>query len=375
MSLPAASMHRRAAHHHRARAVGAEPLAHIVGRAVKDAGDARPSAGRARRRRSARTPSRRPARPTDEPTIDRDAPVGCERQPRVLARPGRAALDVAADRAAVIAPVDQPALLRRLAGPVELREAAIERCRIVAAVGLGLDVERHHGREPVGHRAFRDQVAPAQLDAVDAEIVRHHVDQPLAEEIGLVAARPAIGADRRLVGDDERDLDADIGDTRRARRAPGRCCARASRRRCAHRRRCRRTPRRAAPGTCRRGRRRSRARSRRRARGCRRAGSRGGPRSIAPAGRSAAPRTGSGNPPDRIRRARRTRRRRRSRPCGSRFRAGPIICASMRRLGNAILAAPNTVSLPAAASHCASSPRGSIGTAVKRCTLKRSRRT
>ena len=40
--------------------------------------------------------------------------------------------------------------------------------------------------------------------------MRGHVDQPLAEEIGLEAARPAIGADRRLVGQLQRDVDVDI---------------------------------------------------------------------------------------------------------------------------------------------------------------------
>ena len=42
--------------------------------------------------------------------------------------------------------------------------------------------------------------------------MRHHVQEPLAKKIGLEAARPAIGADRRLVGELERDVDVDIGD-------------------------------------------------------------------------------------------------------------------------------------------------------------------
>ena len=39
-----------------------------------------------------------------------------------------------------------------------------------------------------------------------------HVEQPLAEEVGLEAARPAIGADRRLVGHPQRGVDRDVGD-------------------------------------------------------------------------------------------------------------------------------------------------------------------
>jgi hypothetical protein len=37
-----------------------------------------------------------------------------------------------------------------------------------------------------------------------------HLEQPLAEEIGLEPSRPAIGADRRLVGDEDRHLHVDI---------------------------------------------------------------------------------------------------------------------------------------------------------------------
>ena len=41
---------------------------------------------------------------------------------------------------------------------------------------------------------------------------RHDVEQPLAEEIGLEASRPAIGADRRLVGHPQRHVELDVGD-------------------------------------------------------------------------------------------------------------------------------------------------------------------
>ena len=62
----------------------------------------------------------------------------------------------------------------------------------------------------IGLLAALDQVLAAELDAVDAEIGGDHVDHPLQEEIGLEAARPAIGADRRLVGHPERRVDLDV---------------------------------------------------------------------------------------------------------------------------------------------------------------------
>ena len=41
--------------------------------------------------------------------------------------------------------------------------------------------------------------------------MRHHVEQALAEEIGLETAGPAISADWRLVGELQRDVDVDVG--------------------------------------------------------------------------------------------------------------------------------------------------------------------
>ncbi len=62
------------------------------------------------------------------------------------------------------------------------------------------------------HLGVGDEVAAAQFDTVDAQILRRHVDQPLAEEIALEPAGRAIGPDRRLVGGGERRLDMDVGD-------------------------------------------------------------------------------------------------------------------------------------------------------------------
>ena len=105
------------------------------------------------------------------------------------------------DREAVIAAVDQPALELFLLGPADFGKTALERDLIIAAVELVLALERRDGRDRVGHFGFADEVAPAEFDLIDAEIARRHVEQALAKKIGLETARPAISADRRLVGD------------------------------------------------------------------------------------------------------------------------------------------------------------------------------
>ena len=142
--------------------------------------------------------------------IDRDRAVGLQHHAGVLARAGRTALDVATHRQAVVTAVDQLALQRGLLAPADLGQAAVERDAVVAGVGFGRDIERHHGGERIGHLRFRDQVAAPEFDAVEAEVARRHVEQTLAKEIGLEPPRPSIGADRRLVADMHRHIDADI---------------------------------------------------------------------------------------------------------------------------------------------------------------------
>ncbi len=112
----------------------------------------------------------------------------------------------------MIAPVDQLARELRFLGPVDFRKAAVERGVIIAAVELVLALERGDGGDLVGHLLERDEVAAAELDAIEAEILRHHVEEPLAEEIGLEPAGTAIGADRRLVGELQLDVDVDVRD-------------------------------------------------------------------------------------------------------------------------------------------------------------------
>src|SRR5207302_6190637 len=107
-----------------------------------------------------------------------------ERHARGLLRPGGAALDEAAEREPVPAPVDQLALQLRLLGPADLGEAAVERELVVTAVELVLALERRDGGDRIRHLALGDEVAAAELDAIDTEILGDHVEQPLAEEIG-----------------------------------------------------------------------------------------------------------------------------------------------------------------------------------------------
>ena len=140
----------------------------------------------------------------EEPMNTVTAAVGVDLEPRGLLRAGGAAFDEAADREPVMAAVDQPALELRFLRPADFLEAAVERDAVVAAVDFVLRLERRDGRHRIGHRGCRNEIAAAEFDPVDAEIGRHHVDQPLAEKIGLEAARAAIGADRRLVGHPQR---------------------------------------------------------------------------------------------------------------------------------------------------------------------------
>ena len=95
--------------------------------------------------------------------------------------------------------------------PADFLETALQRGVVVAAVVFVLAFERRDGRDLVGHLGSGDEIAAAELDPVDAEILRHDVEQPLAEEIGLEPARAAIGADRRLVGQLQRHIDVDVG--------------------------------------------------------------------------------------------------------------------------------------------------------------------
>ena len=111
---------------------------------------------------------------------------------------------------AVIAASDQSALQLRFLRPVEFLQAAGERRGIVAAVVFGLGFVGRNLGDVIGHLGLRNEIAPPELDAVDTKIVRDKIEQPLAEKIRLEAARTAIGARRRLVGELHRDIEIDV---------------------------------------------------------------------------------------------------------------------------------------------------------------------
>src|SRR4029453_19596029 len=106
--------------------------------------------------------------------------VGFEHQARVLAWAGRAALKIAADRRAAVTAIDQLALHGRLRRPIDFLQAAREGHCVIAAIGFALNPERFDGSEPVRHFGFGYEIAPAELDRIEAELGRRNVAQPLA---------------------------------------------------------------------------------------------------------------------------------------------------------------------------------------------------
>ncbi len=144
------------------------------------------------------------------PQIDGERAVGLEHQSRVLARPRRATLDEAADGKALIVAIDQLTAELALFGPAKFLHAEIEHRVIVAAVELRRAVVGRHAGERIRHLAVRDEIAPAQFDAVDLQILGNQVDHPFTNEIRLEPSGPAIGAARRLVGGQHRGLEVDM---------------------------------------------------------------------------------------------------------------------------------------------------------------------
>ncbi len=74
-------------------------------------------------------------------------------------------------------------------------------------------------RGRIGHRAGRDEVAPAQLHPVDPGGGGRLIDEPLDQVEGLRPPGAAIGPERRRVGEGQRDVDGDRGDAVDARQA------------------------------------------------------------------------------------------------------------------------------------------------------------
>ncbi len=70
---------------------------------------------------------------------------------------------------------------------------------IVSAVELRRAFKRRNGGKGIGHLGFGNEVSPADLNAIDAEILGHQVDQAFTDEIALEAPRTPIGPGRGLV--------------------------------------------------------------------------------------------------------------------------------------------------------------------------------
>ena len=99
--------------------------------------------------------------------------------------------------------------------PFGLKERLLELAgRVAAVVG--------RGRGLVGERRLRNQVAPTQLDAVDAGLARRLVDQPLHQIGNARPPRAAVGRRRRGVGEREPVAAIEGGDAVGVRRMRGR---------------------------------------------------------------------------------------------------------------------------------------------------------
>ena len=82
----------------------------------------------------------------------------------------------------------------------------VERGDIVAGVEL------HAGGGPVGQLGGGDDVLPAQIERLAAELARDLVDQPLDREARAWPRHAAIGAHRRLVGRDRVGVELQMAD-------------------------------------------------------------------------------------------------------------------------------------------------------------------
>jgi hypothetical protein len=186
---------RRAAHRERPaaerpdpdRRLGAvaEEQRHVIER------DAEAVGGDLRERGVVALAVRRGARP------DHDAPAGLDRDGGAL-EDAAGALDVQRGAGAD----DDPGVRAPLG--LDLLEREVKAALVVA--GVVRQAERARVRE----RA--DEVAPAQLDRVDAERPRRVVHGSLDEVVALRPPRAAVGPGRDLVGLRSRDLDRDVAD-------------------------------------------------------------------------------------------------------------------------------------------------------------------
>src|SRR5262249_57622151 len=117
----------------------------------------------------------------------------------------------------VIVRGDQLALELSLIGPAEFLKAAVKGEAIIAAVDLVRGLEWRDGRYAVRHVGRRDEIAATELDTIETQVLRDHVQQALPEKIRLEATRSPIGADRCLVRHPQRGFKLDVADPIRPR--------------------------------------------------------------------------------------------------------------------------------------------------------------
>ena len=106
-------------------------------------------------------------------------------------------------------------LRRRHAVVADHRERLVERRLVVARVDVDLravDGGAEAGRVVVREGVGRQEVAPADLGRVHAELVREEVHRPLDDVGRLGPAGAAVGVDERRVGVDAGDLAVDVRD-------------------------------------------------------------------------------------------------------------------------------------------------------------------
>src|SRR5207247_1581800 len=110
-----------------------------------------------------------------------------------------------------------PAVGLRAARVVTRLERPAARCRVIAAVVRAGGLVRHERADGPRQLRRRDEVPQPDVGGIEPQVGGHEVEQALAEEIGLEPARPAIRADRRLVGDHRLHLAREVRDAVRAR--------------------------------------------------------------------------------------------------------------------------------------------------------------
>ena len=163
--------------------VAAGAVAHQAGRPVQDADaferQSKRVGGHLRKGRFDALPERR--RPDPEQYL----PIGFDGETRVLGRSTATALHEAGDGDAMITPVDQSSLQRLLVLPAEFREATVQGRVVVAEIVGGFMLVGDERADRVGQFGGGDQVLAPELERIEAEVARDHVEQPLAKEVRL----------------------------------------------------------------------------------------------------------------------------------------------------------------------------------------------